>query len=358
MLPLPLGISFFTFKGISLVIDAYRSMDQATDNQSIVNRGQKINILSSILHILFFPQLLAGPITRFSHFQSQFRIKHFKDVPWQRAIKSIIVGYFLKMVVADNLKDLTFWIQYPQFMDKSSLDLLAFSYGYSIQIFADFAGYSLIAIGLSALFGYQVPANFNFPYIAQSFSEFWRRWHISLSTWLKDYLYIPLGGNRKGCSRTYLNLLITMFLGGLWHGAAWSFAIWGVVHGLALSIERPFLKTRFYLSRHVLAVSCRTLLVFSFVMFSWTFFILTDCRHVIEYFSAIINNVHYRPARSDIFLIGLYTLPVIIFHGLYLSRNSARRLIPDSFNAFAYATMLAAIVLNSGSPDIFIYFQF
>lgn len=358
MLPLPLGISFFTFKGISLVVDAYRSMKQSPADGLLVNQGTRQNLVSSTLHILFFPQLLAGPITRYPAFQRQFATKYLGKVPWESAIKMIIAGYFLKMVVADNLKDLTFWMQYPQFTDKSSLDLLAFSFGYSMQIFADFAGYSLIAIGVSALFGYQVPPNFNFPYIAQSFSEFWRRWHISLSSWLRDYLYIPLGGNRKSEIRTYANLMIVMFLGGLWHGAAWSFATWGIVHGLALAVERPFRKTVFFTSESLYFVIARTLLVFSVVTFAWTFFVLTDFNHAVQYFGAILSNFHYGAALSDIFLIGLYSIPVIVYHGLYLYQHKMCRRLSPSLASFIYGAMLTAIVINSGSQDAFIYFQF
>ena len=152
--------------------------------------------------------------------------------------------FFKKWLVADNLKDITYWISYPFFQNLSSLTLITLLTGYSAQIFADFAGYSLIAIGVAELFGYHLPQNFNFPYISKSFSEFWTRWHISLSSWLKEYLYFSLGGNRKGKGRTYLNLLIVMFLGGLWHGAAWSFAVWGLWHGTALVIERKFFNIK------------------------------------------------------------------------------------------------------------------
>jgi alginate O-acetyltransferase complex protein AlgI len=144
------------------------------------------------------------------------------------------------MVIADNLKDYTFWISFPYYQGFGTLTNLTLLFGYSIQIFADFAGYSLIAIGFAAALGYKIPDNFDFPYISRSLSEFWRRWHISLSTWLRDYLYFPLGGNRKGKIRTYVNLMTVMTLGGLWHGAAWSYAVWGIYHGFGLAVERFF----------------------------------------------------------------------------------------------------------------------
>lgn len=160
----------------------------------------------------FFPQLVSGPIVKAHDFLPQIKPKMFKAVRWEYCFRKLILGYFLKMVIADNLKDHTFTIAYPYFENMSSLTLVVLLFGYSIQIFADFAGYSLIASGLASLLGYQFPINFNFPYVSSSFSDFWRRWHISLSSFLRDYLYIPLGGNRHGVTRTYLNLLLTYII--------------------------------------------------------------------------------------------------------------------------------------------------
>lgn len=141
----------------------------------------------------------------------------------------MILGYFLKTVIADNLKEQTFWMAYPYFEIYNPLSLIILLFGYSLQIFSDFAGYSLIAIGIAKLFGFDLPKNFNFPYVSESFSEFWKRWYISLSLWLKEYLYIPLGENRKGKIRTYLNLMIVMILGGFWHGASFVYLLWGIL---------------------------------------------------------------------------------------------------------------------------------
>ena len=231
-IPLPIGISFFTFEGISLVIDVWR--DKKEDKTTtLVTPSLARHAQRTLFFISFFPHLIAGPILKAHDFYPQIAEKNFRNIAWESAFKTLITGYFLKMVVADNLKNFTFWIAYPYFEAYSTIDLCTMLFGYSIQIFADFAGYSLIAIGLAKLFGYDFQTNFYFPYISTSFKEFWKRWHISLSTFLMQYLYIPLGGNRKGKFRTYLNLLLTMVLGGLWHGAAWSYATWGLFHRTA-----------------------------------------------------------------------------------------------------------------------------
>ena len=181
-LALPVGISFYTFQGISLVVDVFKVgfLDEEGVAQSRVGFGRHLK--NTLLYITFFPQLVAGPIVRAHHFYPQIGQKARADIRWNFAIKCLITGYFLKTVIADNMQDQTFWITYPYFLNKSSIDLVVLLFGYSMQIFSDFAGYSLIAIGVAALYGYNLPTNFNFPYISQSVSEFWRRWHISLST--------------------------------------------------------------------------------------------------------------------------------------------------------------------------------
>ena len=231
---LPVGISFFTFQGISYVVDVYRREVAA-----------ERSLLDVFLYISFFPQLVAGPIVRAAHFLPQLEEKpHLTRAMVGMGVTLILSGLIKKMVIANYLAT---ELVDPVFFDPGTLgavDLLIGVYGYAIQIYCDFSGYSDIAIGIAALLGYRFNANFNQPYRSASFQEFWRRWHISLSTWLRDYLYIPLGGSRKGPIRTYVNLFLTMFLGGLWHGAAWTFVFWGAFHGAALGIER-YLKRRF-----------------------------------------------------------------------------------------------------------------
>lgn len=225
---LPVGISFFTFQGISYVVDVYRGHVRASHS-----------VLDVFLYISFFPQLVAGPIVRAADFLPQLdETPRLTRAMGAIGVVLILSGLIKKMVIANYLAT---ELVDPVFFDPSVLggaDLLIGVYGYAVQIYCDFSGYSDIAIGIAALLGYKFSENFNQPYRASSLQDFWRRWHISLSTWLRDYLYIPLGGNRGGGFATYRNLFLTMFLGGLWHGAAWTFVFWGAFHGAALGIER------------------------------------------------------------------------------------------------------------------------
>jgi alginate O-acetyltransferase complex protein AlgI len=225
---LPIGISFFTFQGISYVIDVYRREIPAEESPVDV-----------FLYISFFPQLVAGPIVRAADFLPQLKQEPRLDKSMVASgVVLIVLGLFKKMVVANYLATELVDDMFFAPGAFSGPDLLLGAYGYAVQIYCDFSGYSDIAIGVAGLLGFHFKANFAQPYRAASLREFWRRWHISLSTWLRDYLYKPLGGNRKGRLKTYRNVLITMLLGGLWHGAAWTFVIWGAIHGTALAIER------------------------------------------------------------------------------------------------------------------------
>lgn len=363
-IPLPLGISFYTFSGISLVVDAYRGkLDQAT-TQGITLRE---HLRRTFLYIVFFPKLLAGPIAKSREFFDDIKPKHLKDINFAFAFKSLVVGYFLKMVVADNLKDFTFWMAYPYFELRGTGSLLLMLFGYTMQIFADFAGYSLIAIGVASLFGYRLPTNFHFPYISSSFREFWKRWHITLSQFLMEYLYFSLGGNRKGKARTYLNLLLTMMLGGLWHGAAWSFLVWGTFHGLCLVIERAVCGKRRYCvslgkspaaerASHLLSV----ILVFTLVSFGWLLFVLPNFADAVHYVQCIVTN-YGKVALIDpkLMPIAIYSLPVIIYHLLYYYRQTSfiQKYILR-FDYVFYGLMLFLILTNSGSANSFVYFQF
>ena len=310
-IPLPVGISFYTFQGISLVVDLFRDNPQ----KHILNRVNynfKKHYFDTLFFISFFPQLVSGPIVKAYQFFPQIKQKYFKDIDLDVAIKFLILGYFLKMVIADNLKDQTFWMTYPYFQNYSSLTLLTLLFGYSMQIFSDFAGYSLIAIGIAKLFGYNLIQNFNFPYISKSFSEFWTRWHISLSTWLKEYLYIPIGGNRVKEIRLYINLYVVMLLGGLWHGAAWSYMVWGGYHGSLLAIEKYLMRFTKSPSIHFINIF-KIFIVFSFVTFGWLLFKLPEFEQVILYIKTILLNDGAR--RIDIILnIFIYSFPVFIYH--------------------------------------------
>lgn len=260
---LPVGISFFTFQAMSYVIDVYRKDIPASSN-----------LLDVLFYVSFFPQLVAGPIVRAADFMPQINLKpDIHNIQAQKAATLILGGLFKKIVIANYLAST---IVDPVFNNPSAYsttDVMFALYGYAVQIYCDFSAYSDIAIGIAHLFGFRFLENFNHPYRALSVQDFWRRWHISLSTWLRDYLYIPLGGNRKGKIMTYRNLALTMLLGGLWHGAAWNFILWGALHGGALAVER-FFKEKFPSAKEqsVFGKIISTVLVFHFVCFTWIFF--------------------------------------------------------------------------------------
>lgn len=352
--PLPIGISFYTFQGISLVVDLYRSDHQSECSLFKVDKEFKKHYFDTIFFISFFPQLVAGPIVKAYQFYPQIKAKYFKDVDIDEVFKLLILGYFFKMVIADNLRDQTFWMAYPYFESLSSLTLVTLLFGYSIQIFADFAGYSLIAIGIAKLYGYNLPQNFNYPYISKSFSEFWTRWHISLSSWLKEYLYIPLGGNRVNKTRVYINLFIVMLLGGLWHGAAWSYMVWGGYHGFLLVIER-YMSNYIILPSNVFINAIKIFMVFSLVTLGWLLFKLPEFGQVILYLNAVSENIGVH--RKDVLMmIFFYSLPMMIYYVNYLVQEKINKNYLN--NNMIYSILLFLIVTNSGSSGEFIYFQF
>lgn len=262
---LPVGISFYTFQTLSYSLDIYAGRLQP-----------RKSLLDLATFVAFFPQLVAGPIVRASDFLPQLEsARQFSQINVRTCLTLFIVGFFKKACISDNLAP----IVDRYFAEPSAFDAVSGWIGvlsYTTQIYCDFSGYSDMAIACAGLLGYQLCLNFNFPYFASSITDFWRRWHISLSTWLKDYLYIPLGGNRGGKWFTYRNLMLTMVLGGLWHGAAWTFVVWGALHGGALIINREW--TKFTKSIPTLAYPSMWLsmlsvaLTFYWVCIAWVFF--------------------------------------------------------------------------------------
>jgi len=355
-LPLPLGISFFTFHGITLLVDTFHARPDAPllheKEHSLLFYASKVG-----LYFLFFPQLVAGPITKARDFLPQIAAKHFEDIQWEYVFRNVTLGYFLKMVIADNLAQQTSWIRYPYFLSRATSDLLIMLWGYSMQIFADFAGYSLIAIGIAALFGYMLPQNFNSPYLANSFADFWRRWHISLASFLKEYLYIPLGGNRGGHLRTYFNLFVVMLLGGMWHGAAWSYMVWGGAHGVALASERV-LRDRVRLPDKPAIRVVRISLVFAYVTAAWLLFKLPDFGNVVDYVRAIRDNTDMSGSADMRWLIALYSIPVAAYHFIRAYRQRFAIVDRPHVSALLYGLMIFLIATNSGVPQSFVYFQF
>lgn len=345
-LPLPIGISFFVFHNVSLLVDLTRK-----------DETLRPGLLDAFLYIIFFPQLVSGPITRAQMFLPQIREKHLADVPLIDAAKWILTGYFFKLYVANNLNEMTAYMDFPLYETVRLEDKWLLVFLYSYQIYADFFGYTAIAIGLGLLFGYRLPINFNLPYIAASFSEFWTRWHMSLSNWLRTYLYIPLGGNRRGPARTYLNIMIVMGLGGLWHGAALSYLAWGTMHGALLVLERILLGK---IDENSLAAPLlrplRIGLVFFCVSMLWIFFKLPNFDHALSYLSGMFTPSAV-PGQAKFFnsLALLYSLPVIIQHlaPASLLEPARRRAEP-----YLYGLMAALMCVEAGPSTSFIYFQF
>jgi alginate O-acetyltransferase complex protein AlgI len=353
---LPIGISFYTFHGISLIVDTYRDPAPLI---GATGRHWSRHLAKTLLYMSFFPQLVAGPIAKGRFFLPQIGPKRLDAIAWQEALDCLIRGYFLKSVLADNLQQFTAPMATPaSWSVDSTYHLTAMMLAYSAQIYADFAGYSLIAIGLARLLGYDLPANFNNPYLAASFAEFWRRWHMSLSSWLRDYLYIPLGGSRQGARRTYANLFIVMVLGGLWHGAAWKFAVWGVWHGLALMTERAIAQSLPWLRLSKLVTAP---LVFLYVTLGWLLFKLDSFADVLRYLTRLLalppNAGEGGVIDANIMLV-LTALTLLYQIATELLKTDRLRLTLTPAKPALLALMIVFILFGSGDKNAFIYFQF
>jgi alginate O-acetyltransferase complex protein AlgI len=349
LLPLPIGISFFVFHNISAIADYFRA-----------GRKNIPGLVDLSLYILFFPQLISGPITRARAFFPQIETKKVADIPVVQVIKLLILGYFMKLYVANNLNEFTTWMA-PETMGKlGGGDRLLMIFLYSFQIYADFFGYSTIALGLALLFGYRLPVNFRLPYTAVSFSDFWTRWHISLSSWLRNYLYIPLGGNRGAAWRTYVNLMIVMGLGGLWHGASVNYLCWGLVHGVLLAFERAIgLKQ---VDEHSRWIVMRIAVVFIAVSFAWLLFRFVHFEDMLNYVKGMRGNFAFNFAPEIYLAAMLSALPVILQHFVgdrtilqYFVRDETRY---SKFQPVLYGGMLALAVFARGPETTFIYFRF
>jgi alginate O-acetyltransferase complex protein AlgI len=331
------------FHNISLLVDLTGKRKETPDLKSV------------FLYIIFFPQLVSGPITRAEMFMPQIQPKYFGDIPFVEAAKWILMGFFFKLYVANNLNEMTSYMEFPLYETLQTQDRWLLVFLYSYQIYADFFGYSAIAIGLALLFGYRLPINFNLPYISVSFSEFWTRWHMSLSSWLRTYLYVPLGGNRHGALRTYLNLLIVMGLGGLWHGAGLGYLLWGLLHGVLLVIERPFLARLATIDSAAFRAA-RLGFVFVCVTMLWIFFKLPNFDHAASYLSGMFTpSTNPNPPKLFYDLALLYSLPVLIQH--LVSRPRFEQTL-GSAEPYLYGLMAALMYLEAGPETSFIYFQF
>jgi len=349
---LPVGISFYTFQSLSYTVDIYRGQLKPTRN-----------LLHFATFVSFFPQLVAGPIVRAKDFLPQLKEEwRFSDNEAMAGMVLVLQGLFKKVCIADALATSLIDNAYNSPENFSGFSLLLATYGYAMQIYCDFSGYSDIAIGTARILGFKLPLNFNRPYMAISITDFWRRWHISLSTWLRDYLYIPLGGNQKGKLRTYRNLLITMLLGGLWHGAAWSFVFWGGLHGAYLAVERAFGWGKVS-DRHSLSFAefwGRRVFTFHLVCFGWVFFRADG----IEAAWIVLRRI-FTMADGNNGLSTYFLLPLVIGYLMHFSpqwlKTTAMKRFQESHVIVQSGIIAASIfcfMLIVGDNAPFIYFQF
>lgn len=344
---LPVGISFYTFQSMSYTIDVYR--------------GRLEPIRSSwrfLLFVSFFPQLVAGPIVRASEFFYQLdRARRPRLDVWLQGGWLIIRGFFLKMVVADNIGLVVdrHWQEVASPGGSATVALVVVVL-FSCQIFGDFAGYSSIARGVAYLLGFRLPVNFKAPYLARSFSEFWTRWHITLSSWLRDYLYIPLGGNRISRARTYLNLMIVMLLGGLWHGASITFVLWGGLHGLALVVERLLGLNR---KRSTFLSLAWLVITQGVVLLAWVLFRSRSLAEAAAVFENAFSGRGAAFVEEDLLLGLLYVLPIALLHGrTALEEQFGFRAMDGTEKSFWAGIMVYLIFACNGETVDFIYFQF
>ena len=343
---LPVGISFYTFQSISYAVDVYRRQADAEHNP-----------ITYFAFVCFFPHMVAGPIQRPRHLLGQLNRKRELTAPLAaQAAWLLIYGYFLKVFVANGtstLTDAAFVVD-----QRSGWATVLGTLAFAVQIYGDFLGYSLIARGAGLALGVEFIWNFNQPYVATSLRDFWRRWHISLSTWLRDYLYIPLGGSRGGLARTQCNLMVTMVLGGLWHGAGWNYVLWGALHGAAQAVEK-FFRERVPALRPPRPVAW--LLSMTVVLFGWLLFRCRSMAMVMAMLRSLANMrwlpAHTHVARSLVILAA----PLVCIEVWQWRRQdllAPLRLRPISFGLLCGLMLAVTVVLFERLHNVFIYFQF
>ncbi|MGA9535348.1 MAG: MBOAT family O-acyltransferase [Desulfobacterales bacterium] len=362
---LPIGISFFTFQAMSYVIDIYRR--DAVVQRNPVNIG---------LYIALFPQLIAGPIVRFHDIAAQITHRYIRFQDFGEGVERFIIGLGKKVLIANQvavISDQVFALKTGALSPGIAwLGVLC----YTLQIYFDFSGYSDMAIGLGRMFGFRFLENFNYPYISKSVREFWRRWHISLSNWFRDYLYVPLGGSRHGNLRTYLNLLTVFFLCGLWHGASWNFVVWGLLHGFFLVIER--LGFEKLLAR--LWVPLRHFYVLFVVMITWVFFRVDTISAALGYLAVMFGQAKGGTSPDALMQIGrdgqtaiiagiIFSAPIFSWLNRfrYSGLSNRHRKMSMIFGGMASAMKtvglslilyVSILFISSGAYNPFIYFRF
>ncbi|MDR2056693.1 MAG: MBOAT family protein [Dysgonamonadaceae bacterium] len=358
---LPVGISFYTFQAIGYTIDVYKGTISAEKN-----------FITYALFISFFPQLVAGPIERAKNLLPQFhRTHHFDTANFVQGARLILWGYFMKIVVSDRLA-IYVNFAYGNISYHNTITLIVATIFFAFQIYCDFGGYSNIAIGCAKIMGFDLMANFKRPYLSTSAIEFWRRWHISLSTWFRDYVYIPLGGNRCSKGRNYLNIFITFTISGLWHGANWTFIVWGALNGIFQIIEKFTAGFRkkwadfFCLSKIPIVVyGFNVLFTFTIITITWVFFRAGSMNIALQIFDKLLN-VHRGPLFTlplQALLYGSCFTLVLIVSDFLQERNGDKHFFLENKSALVrYVTYLSLviIILLFGVFDSsrFIYFQF
>ncbi len=369
---LPIGISFYTFQGLSYVIDVYREEGKLLEDGSRESLVQK-NFINLALYISMFPQLIAGPIVRYTDIRPYLKERTNSTKDFGQGIERFIVGLAKKVLLANTLGEVADKIFSGELAYMGTGVAWVGAICYTLQIFYDFSGYSDMAIGLGRIFGFHFMENFNYPYISKSITEFWRRWHISLSTWFRDYLYIPLGGNRKG--NVYLHLLIVFLATGIWHGAAWGFLVWGLWHGLFMLIERIGRKKGVALKVPGVVKWLYTMLV---VIFGWVLFKLEELPLAIEYIGKMLHigvgsytdfGVRYYLDNRTLFFMALALLAAVpwaqVLPRRLACRISAFSLSPESsVTCIIRRVLLLALLLIcmlfivNSTYNPFIYFRF
>ena len=356
---LPLGISFYIFQALSYIVDVYR--EKLPIERSFVRLT---------LYISFFPQVVSGPVVKARDFLPQLsQDRNINLANLEKGIQYFVFGLFKKIVIADRIAvAVNAVFNAPE--NYHAVSILLAVLGYSIQIYCDFSGYSDMAIGCAKALGYDLTRNFNMPYISKNVTEFWKRWHISLSSWLMEYLYISLGGNRKGKIRTYINLFLTMLIGGLWHGAAWNFVIWGALHGAALCVHKIWMKLRGHDKNYKgrpLGCVLSAVLTYLFVSFCWIFFRAENFQVAFAVLKGIFtwqNGILY---TSNWLWLGLAL--TVAFTSVAILKSRKRQQAPDGYypmvklNTIWGLTILLVMIgltvglaYTGGNP--FIYFQF
>jgi D-alanyl-lipoteichoic acid acyltransferase DltB (MBOAT superfamily) len=350
---LPIGISFYTFQSISYIVDVYNKQIDSTKK-----------FIDYVFYMTFFPHLVAGPIVRARDFiyQINFPLEINKAL-FKESLFRIIIGLGKKLLIADYLAKYVD-IVHSNPGNFSGLENLISMYAYSFQIYFDFSGYSDIAIGIALILGYNLKENFDHPYLAENITSFWRKWHMSLSSWLRDYLYIPMGGNRKGVFNTYLFLLITMTVGGFWHGAKWTFIIWGILHGIGLMLHK--LAGKYNLTKRFSSKAVNVFITFNFISILWIFFRSADTDTAIASLKKIFFDTNltqitgFYMARKEVLLF-LILSSAFIFLIQYLKPFIIKyyNKVPLYISAILIILFFQIIIqVKDNIVEPFIYFQF